>query len=894
MMLEMKRVVLLLSVVLLTCAAPLHQNNELSSSQESQVTSRVTQFRGNSGSDIIIKAPAGFGKPNEKGQSTVTVSLRDENTNVSIDVVSFIFSVNSEEMSDAEVGESNGGFSDEGVQDINAGPEEKIIDNDEEMSEEGFDPTAGPEVLNGDKDLDKSEEETPDPKDNKSGEDQIHSTSSQSETRVDSEVSDQEHSNVFETTATSDTSSKQEDSNESEHQKTKSNSAEPSAQHLSGQLTSLRLVLASSFVDQETTSSEANAKGTNSKLDISSVEGQTVPTISESMLGPFQKASELSSSSEEKTDDEYKNSVADPTPSKSPSLNSHPESMVNTKIMKKNDALLAPLFSGSDVYPEYVNDWQYDPRYYDLYRNHPGYAAGYDPYGAGYDPYAAGYDPYAAGYDPYQAGYDPYGAGYDPYQAGYDPYGEGYDPYRAGYDPYGAGYDPYGAGYDPYQAGYDNQDPYHKTESEDPRHAVEQETTAYSVEENESRPTEISNIQDNSYSEEQPQSPSISPSSTPVSLPEGSENIPSEQPSNSSSIETSREMQLLPSKGANDFNGPPDPAVSDSEEGTETGADAVGKKMAATGSFSSEESAETTDSEQDSQNPMDQPAKQGTPDPAIQTSSHMSVVQLSPDIQEAHNEEEPQSQSPVALIPAFSSEEDEPLANTIEHIMALAFSSETNEEGKNPDSTRLDNTFSKNNQNEESYSNESATDSPRISAEVTREPVHLTTESPPFDSESAPTSDSLVSNEDASSEKITPNPSTNLHITQSSGGLVEANANNAKDSEESQESQIFTSSTAFPIASQPAQEQYTENSSDEENTQDRKSNQGIISQFPVETSAKIIATNLWTSFLQALKVPIANPSRQAFQKNARRPQSTRRYHQRSNRRQKANSSEESK
>ncbi|KAG7323516.1 hypothetical protein KOW79_013218 [Hemibagrus wyckioides] len=766
----MKRVVLLLSVVLLTCAAPLHQNNELSSSQESQVTSRVTQFRGNSGSDIIIKAPAGFGKPNEKGQSTVTVSLRDENTNVSIDVVSFIFSVNSEEMSDAEVGESNGGFSDEGVQDINAGPEEKIIDNDEEMSEEGFDPTAGPEVLNGDKDLDKSEEETPDPKDNKSGEDQIHSTSSQSETRVDSEVSDQEHSNVFETTATSDTSSKQEDSNESEHQKTKSNSAEPSAQHLSGQLTSLRLVLASSFVDQETTSSEANAKGTNSKLDISSVEGQTVPTISESMLGPFQKASELSSSSEEKTDDEYKNSVADPTPSKSPSLNSHPESM----------------------------------------------------------------------------------------------------------------------------AGYDNQDPYHKTESEDPRHAVEQETTAYSVEENESRPTEISNIQDNSYSEEQPQSPSISPSSTPVSLPEGSENIPSEQPSNSSSIETSREMQLLPSKGANDFNGPPDPAVSDSEEGTETGADAVGKKMAATGSFSSEESAETTDSEQDSQNPMDQPAKQGTPDPAIQTSSHMSVVQLSPDIQEAHNEEEPQSQSPVALIPAFSSEEDEPLANTIEHIMALAFSSETNEEGKNPDSTRLDNTFSKNNQNEESYSNESATDSPRISAEVTREPVHLTTESPPFDSESAPTSDSLVSNEDASSEKITPNPSTNLHITQSSGGLVEANANNAKDSEESQESQIFTSSTAFPIASQPAQEQYTENSSDEENTQDRKSNQGIISQFPVETSAKIIATNLWTSFLQALKVPIANPSRQAFQKNARRPQSTRRYHQRSNRRQKANSSEESK
>ncbi|GAA6069151.1 dentin sialophosphoprotein [Tachysurus ichikawai] len=844
-MLEMKRGVLLLSVVLLTCAAPLHQNNESSSSQESQVTSRViTQFRG---SDIIIKAPAGFGKPNEKGQSTVTVSLRDENTNVSINIVSFIFSVSSEEMSNAEVDENNEGFNDERLQHNGEGPEEKNnTDNDREMSKEGCDPT---DLLHSDNELDKSEEETPNPRDYKSNEDQIHST------RVDSEQSDPDHPKVFETTATS---SMQEDSNELEHQQPKAHTdrAEPSVQqYLPSQHTGLRLALASSLIHHETSSSEANDEGADSRSDINSVEGQTVPTISESISGPFQKASELSSSSEEERDVERKNSVTDSTPSKSPRLYSHPESRLNTEIVKKNVAPPAPLFSGSDIYPEYVNDWQYDPRYYELYRNHPGYAAEYDPYGAGYDPHGAGYDPYGAGYDPYGAGYDPYQAGYDPYQAGYDPYGAGYDPYQAGYDPY--------------QAGYDNQDPYHKTESEDPRHGVEQETTpAYSVEENESHPTEISNIQDNSYSEEQPQSPSISPSSTPVSLPEGSENmdfvrnIPSEEPSNSTSIETSREMEL---------------------------------QMATTGSFSSEESVETTDS--DSQNPMNQPRNQTISDPEVQTPSLMSVVQLSPNIQEAHNKDEPQSQSPVDLIPAFSSEEDDPLVNPIKHIMALAFIGRSNVEGTNPDSSQSDNTISKNNQNEELFSNESATDIQGISAELTRESVHLTTESPPLESESAPTSDSLVSNEHTSSEKITPNPSTNLHITQSSGGLfssAEANDNTANNSEESEESQIFTSSTAVPIASQPSQVQHTENSSDEENTPDRKSNQALIRQFPVATPVKTIATNLWTSFLQALKFPLANQGGQAVQKNVRRPQSTRRYHQRGNRRQKASSSEESK
>ncbi|MCI4387854.1 hypothetical protein PGIGA_G00079240 [Pangasianodon gigas] len=882
MMLEMKQAVLLLSVVLLSCAAPLHENNELSSSQESQVTSRVTQFRGTPGSDIIITAPAGFGKPNEKGQSTVTVSLRDENTNVSIDVVSFIFSVSKSE-------------------------EKNITDNDGEASEEEFDPTEGPEVLNSDEELDKSEEETPNPRDDKSDEDQIRSTSSQSDSRVDSEESDPDHPKVFETTTTSDTSSLQEDSNESdsgsEHQKTKvhtdqSDSGEPSVLHyLPGQLTGLRSALASTLIHEETTSAKANGKGTDPRSDISSVEGQTVPTNSEPMLGPFQTASALSSSSEEETDDECKNSITDPTLSKTPSLNSGPESMVNTEVVKKNEGPPTPFFSGSDFYPEYVNDdWQYDPRYYDPYRNHPGY-----------DPYGAGYDPYGAGYDPYQAGYDPYQPGYDPYQAGYDPYGEVYDPYRAGYDPYGAGYDPYGTRYDPYQAGYDNQDPYRETKGEDPRQDVAQETTpAYSVEENESRPTETSNNQDNSHSEEQPQSPSISPSSTPVSLPEGSENtdsahnMPSEEPSNSSSIETSRETAgLQPSKGPNDSNSPPDPAGSNSEEGTGTRADAVRKKMAATGSSSSEESVETTDSEQESQNPMDQPGNHGTQSPAIQTS----VVQVNHNIQEVHNEKEPQSQSPVDLIPAFSSEEDDPLVNTIERIMALAFKGGSNEEGTvvgtNPDSTPSDNT-SENNQNEESFSNESATDSPGISAEVTRESVELTTESPTFDSESVPTSDSLTSNEDASSENTTPNPSASLHVTtQSSGELdnsadANANANTANDSEESRESQIFTPSTVLPIASQTSHVQHTENSSDEENTQDRKSNQGIISQFPVETPAKIIAAKLWTSFLQALKVPMASQSGQSVQKNVRRQQSTRRYHQRSNRRQKANSSEESK
>ncbi|KAF4078396.1 hypothetical protein AMELA_G00198570 [Ameiurus melas] len=887
MMLEMKRVVLLLSVVLLTCAAP--------------VTSRVKQFRGTPGSDIIITAPAGFGQPNENGQSTVTVSLRDENTKISVDVVSFIFSVSSEELSTSKLGEINGGFSDEGTQNNGAGPgrteEKNNPDSDGEVSEEGFEPTAGPEVRNSDEEFDNREEETPNPRDDKSNEDQ-------SDTRVNSEESDPDHPKVFEMSTTSDTSSLQEDSNESdsgsEQQKTKvhTDSTETSAlRYLPGQLSGLK-VLASTLIHAESISAEANGKGTVPRSDISSVEDQSVPTNSEPMLGPFQTASSLSSSLEDETDDEYKKSVTDPTPSKTPSHKSGPESVVYTEVVKKNEGSPTPFFSGSDF--EYVNDdWQYDPRYYDPYRNHPEYAAGYDPYGAGYDPYGAGYDPYGVGYDPYGAGYDPYQAGYDPYQAGYDPYGGGYDPYRAGYDPYGAGYDPYGKRYDPYQAGYDNQDPYHETESKDPRHDVEQETTptVYSVEENESHPTEISNNQDNSHSEEQSLSPSSSPSSTPVSLPEGSENmdsadnIPSEEPSNSSSIETSREMGLRPS------NSPPDPAVSNSEEGTKTRADAVGKKMAATGSSSSEESVETTDSEQESQNTMDQPGNKGTPDP----SSHMSLLQV---IQKVNNEEEPQSQSNVDLIPTFSSEEDDPLINTIEHVMALAFNGGSNEEGTvvgtNPDSTPSDNIISENNQNEESFSNDSATASPGISSEVTPESVDLTTESPKFDSDLVLTSDSFVSNEDASSENTTPNPSASPHITtQSSGGLADnaeanANGNTANDSGESQESQIITTSTVFPIASQPSHLQNSENSSDEENTQDRKSNQGIISQFPVETPAKIIAANLWTSFLQALNVPIYNRSGKSVQKNVRRPQSTRRYHQRSNRRQKADSSEESK
>lgn len=805
--------------------------------------------------------------------------------------MSFVFSVSSEETSDAKLGESHGGFSDERMQDNGAGAgktEEKYnTDNDEDR----FEPGAGPEGLNIEEELDKSKEESP--KDDTSDEDQIRSTSSQSDSRVDSEESHTDHPPF----------ALQEDMNESysesEHQKSKvhtdqSGSAEPSASHhLPGQLTALRLALASSLIHGEKSSAGANSKGIDLRSDISSEEGQTVPSKSEPMLGPFQTASALTSSSEEETDNAYKNSVTDPTLRKTASLSSGPESTVNTEEVKKNEVSPTLFSSGSDFYPDYVNDdWQYDPRYYDPYRNHPGYAAGYDPYGAGYDPYAAGYDPY-------QGGYDPYAAGYDPYQRGYDPYGEAYDPYRAGYDPYGAGYDPY-------QAGYDNQDPYHETKGEDPRHDVEHETTpAYFVEEHESHPTEIPNSQDNSHSEEQPWSLSISPSSTPVSLPEGSDNMdfahnmPSEEPSNSSSIETSRERELQPSKGPNGSNSPPDSAVSNSEEGTETRADAVSKNMAARGSSSSEESIETADSEQDTQNPMDQPGNQGTPDPAIPT-SHMSVVQVRHNTHEVPNEEEPPSQSLVDLIHAFSSEEDDPLANTIERIMALAVNGGSNEEstvvGKNPDSAPSDNTHSENNQNEES--NESTTDNPGISAEVTRESVHLSAESPAFDSEPVPTSDSLASNGDASSENPTPNPSTNVHFTtQSSDGLdnsAEANTNTANDSEESQESQIFIPSTVLPIANQPSHVQNPEISSDEENTRDRKSTQGIIRQPPVESPAKIIVTNLWTSFLQALNVPIANQSRQSVQKNVRRPQRTRSYHQRSNRRQKANSSEERK
>ncbi|XP_053338360.1 uncharacterized protein LOC128510243 [Clarias gariepinus] len=882
MMLEMKRVVLLFCLVLLTCAAPLHQNNELSTSQEPQVTSRLIHYRGTSGNDIIITTPAGFGKPNKNGKSIVTVSLRDENTKVSVDVVSFIFSVSSEELSKAELGESG-----EGTQANGAGAgrngEENNTDKDGDLSEEGLESTARPEVLNSDEELDKSEEETPNQEDNMS-EDLKH-RGSHPDTRDDAKELDPDHPNIFKPKIASDISSLEENSNEShlgsEHQRTEIHS------QTLGQLSGFRSTHTSTIIHEESTSVDASGKVTDPRIYMSPVEVQTVPTTSEPMLGPLHTDSALSSSLEEETGDEYKNSIPDSTSSKTPKLNSGPESMGNTEVVKNNRGPPTPSFSGSDFDPEYVNDeWLYDPRYYDPYNSHPGY-----------DPYGAGYDPYRAGYDPYGAGYDPYGAGYDPYQAGYDPYGAGYDPYQAGYDPYQAGYDPYQAGYDPYSKGYD---PYRETESEDPRYDVEQKTTpAYLVEENRSHPTETSNNQENSHSEEQPQGTSISPLSTPVSLPEvdSTQTIPSEEPSNSSSIETSRETGPQPSKGPNDTN-----SLSDSiEEGTDTTAGAWGKKKAATGSSSSEESAETSDSEQESQNLMDQPGNQGTPDPAIQTSPHMSVVQVGHDIQEIHNEEGPQSQSPVDLMPAFSSEENDPLVNTVKHIMGLKFNGGANEEGTfavaEEGTVPSDNTISKNNQNEEYLSNESATDSPGISA---HESVDLTSQSPALDSESVPTSDSLVSSEGASSETSTPIPSANLHTTtQNSEGLdnsaeANANSNTAYDSEESQESQLFVPSTVIPIANQPGHVQHTDHSSDEENTRDGKSNQGIIGQFAVKTPTKILATNLWTSFLQALNVPIANQSRLSVQKNVQRPQSTRRYHQRNNRRQKSNSSEESK
>ncbi|KAF7696357.1 hypothetical protein HF521_006451 [Silurus meridionalis] len=829
------------------------------------VASRVIQFNETPGSDIIIRAPAGFGKPNPNGQSTVTVSLRDENTNISVDVVRFIFSLSIDDTSHVELDEDDGGLSDEGMQDSESGPgdtgeEKNNPDDDGEASEEEFDPTAGPELTNSNK-------ATPNPQDDQSDEDQSPSTSSQSDTRVTYEESDTNPLKDFETITTSDTSSlEQENVNESdfgsELQKSKvhtdqSDSTEPSDLHLLGKLTNIKSARAFTLIHEETTSAEANSKGTDPRSDISSVEYQTVPTSSKAMIELFPIASAISSSSEKETDAEHKKNVTDTT-----RLNSGVESTV-----KKPEVPPTPFFSGSDIYPEYVNDeWQNDPRYYDPYRNHPAYA-GYDPYGAGYDPYGAGYDPYGAGYDPYAGGYDPYQAGYDPYQGGYDPYGESYDPYRAGYDPYSqsydpyrAGYDPYGTSYDPYQKGYDKQDPYHETEREDPRHDVEQKTTpAYSIEENESRPTEISNNQVNSQSEEQPQSTFISPSSLPGSLPEGSENnIPLEEPSNSSSVEISREMEVQPS------NKLPDPAVPSSEEGHWTTHNAMNKR---TGSSSSEESAENTDSEQESQDPMDQPEIQENPSPAIQMSSNVPVVQVSHNLHRVQPEEEFQSRSPADLIPSFSSEEDDPLFNTIEHIMALAFNERSNDAAKNLNSTPSDNTISENNQNEESFSNESATESPGISAEVTQESVDLTT----FYRESVP-----IREEDAFSENTTPNPNANLHITtQSSEPLdnsieANANANTGNDSEESQESQIFTPSTTSRIANQPGHIQNTENSSDEENTRDRKSNRGIISQFPVETPAKILATNLWTSFLQALNLPVANQSGQSAWKHVQR------------------------
>ncbi|XP_036448005.1 dentin sialophosphoprotein-like [Colossoma macropomum] len=457
---------------------------------------------------------------------------------------------------------------------------------------------------------------------------------------------------------------------------------------------------------------------------------------------------------------------------------------------------------------------------------------------------------------------------------------------------------------------------YHETDEQDLEQGpTEENSPAYSGEatENKDLPTEVSRSEDNSQDEEQLEMVSGSPASR--------EDV------NSSSSETSRETAKQLPKAPEASPTGAGPTLSNSQESTETS-----EKGAITVSSSSEESVEmdsvddqslapvgsnSTESQNKTDTP-DWPGKQLAPDTDAQL-----VVQVSPDIQAATASD--RQGKPVDLTPGSSSEEElDPVSTGVIFSRAPTSSEEqvsranvdnsteivstSNEEDANSSLNPAipGNSSSEDNPNEESFSNET-TDSPGTSVESTpeltlsHESLDITTEHPTVNSESVSISASLVSDEDLSSEISTPSPSADPQISggsANSAGLaaVDANANDANNSEESQESQDLTSSTVPPVASSPSRAPRTEKSSEEDDKQDRKSDQVMASRFhsnprPTATPQET-AANPWTAFLQALKTHVTNRSVQHADHKGQRSWSNYGHH--SNRGKKSSSSEESK
>ncbi|XP_017541376.1 mucin-17-like isoform X1 [Pygocentrus nattereri] len=429
---------------------------------------------------------------------------------------------------------------------------------------------------------------------------------------------------------------------------------------------------------------------------------------------------------------------------------------------------------------------------------------------------------------------------------------------------------------------------YPKTDEQDLEQGpTEESSPAYSEEatENEDLPTEVSKSEDNSQDEEQLEMASGSPASR--------EDV------NSSSSETSRETALQIPKAPEASPTGAGPTLSNSQESIETMEDVGSETGAVTMSSSSEESVEMDSLDDQSSAPVRSNSKdsQNQTDWQLAHTDAQLVVQVTPDIQAASAAEG--QGKPVDLTPGSSSEEElDPISTGMIFSHAPMSSEEqvfranidnrteiistSNEEEAN---VRLNlavpgNSSSEDSPNEESLSAESTTDSPGTSVESTpeltlsHESLDVTTEHPTVISESVSVSVSHVGDEDLSSE--IPSPSA--------------------DSEESPESQGLTSSTVPPVARNPSRALQTEKSSEEDDIQDMRSDQVMTRRFhsnprptamPQETAA-----NPWTAFLQALRAHVTNQSVQHADHKGQRSWSNYGHH--SNRGKKASSSEESK
>ncbi|XP_022518197.2 uncharacterized protein LOC111188721 [Astyanax mexicanus] len=958
--------VLLLSFGLLNFSTPMHHNHhrlhfqqsmssESSDSMESAETDQqVTPTSHAPGSDIIIRAPADFGQPNENGTSAVTVSIRDENTNASVDVLTFIFNTE-DDAGRSSAAEESSGFGDEGMQadepsitqrDItdeqslddvfkaNINLKDDVPESIDNLNEGGYqtpdspigdksNSTSGKDIANqqtidfnsdealqskvddlkndiqadeafiASLDVAKSiEESTSEGKQASTHPETVYSTdhglgSNSEETgQIKSQVESHKSNHGTNPLNTHDSGSESQPTHLPEGETMSESLDDPQSQskelsitlttvfrYLLGDLIGLRSVpaplkpqsigaLMTSM--EETTSTEAKEKGTDPGLYLSSKDKHKVRTNSGPTISPwvFNEVSPLIYSSEEQEDHDVflgtDATLSSPVPS--------PEPLPNPQNAKKDSP---KSFSSG---PVYVNDGWPAVDYSNSLNDFRHY-----------------------------------------HKYGYKP------EYRNGQ-----------------WENHEDTDTntYHETAEHDTAY---ENTPAYSLEaaEIQSFPTEDPKTQDNLHNKDHPEfTPDFAASREDVI---------------SSSSEISKETTRFQIPRATDV--PPTdaaPVMSNSLESTETTVGPDNEKDALTVSSSSEELEPLVDSKEQSlatvgSNSQEIQTQTDTPDwlekglihdSGVQQLElpHISVVQLSHHLQKQGKEESslfvdltPESSSKeeldqvsstdapgliFSILPPMSSEEQVSSAiisrSTSQPLLRPVDNSESNEEDVNASLNHvrlqpapLGNFSSENDQNEESFSNESSTDSPAISAESPSQStlrhesflLQYITQHP----ESAFANDLIVSDEDLSSEISTPNPSIGPEIT----SQTNVAKTRSEESEESQEPSLFT--LRPPVAINPSQAPNTKKSSEENVKMDHVANDHLRSNLmPTATSPKEEEANPWATFLQSLKAHMTPWRAEHGEQKVQRPWNkygNRRHsgqHIRSNKGQKASSSEESK